>query len=376
MDKVSVIGCKNYEISALDTIVERHFQALDPDGKLIKSGDNVVIKPNLVIRKNPDEAATTHPEFIAAIIRAVKRRGGVPIIAESPGGPYNTFNLKSVYAGCGMEEIARREGARLNFDLGYHEVACEDGKVCHSFHMIDPVLRADVVISAAKLKTHAMMNYSGAVKNLFGVIPGLMKPEFHYRYPQKQDFGEMIMDVCERVKPAISFIDGIDCMEGNGPTAGVKKHMGVTLAGLNPHAVDLLASRLAGFAAQEVPTLSSAIDRGLCPKEIGALKITGDPAERFLADFKKPDSMGIDVLAKLPPIIKGPLTRLLMPKPEIQQALCVGCGKCAESCPEKTIRMIDKKAHIGYKKCIRCFCCHEMCPERAISIHKSWMGRF
>jgi uncharacterized protein (DUF362 family)/Pyruvate/2-oxoacid:ferredoxin oxidoreductase delta subunit len=376
LDKISVLGCKNYDIDVLDGIIESHFKALDPDGILIKKGDNVAIKPNLLLKRNPNEATTTHPEFIAAIIRAVKRRGGVPIIAESPGGPYNRYNLKSVYAGCGIEAIAQREGAQLNYDVGFTEVVSEDAKVCHSLNIIDPILRADVVISAAKLKTHAMMNYSGAVKNLFGVIPGLMKPEFHYRFPKKEDFANMLVDICERVKPAISFIDGIEGMEGNGPSGGTKRFVGVTLAGLNPHSLDLLASRLVGFTPQEVPTLGAAIERELCPKDISTLEIVGERAERFLVSFVKPESMGIDILAKLPAFLRKPLTNALTPKPVILKPTCIGCGKCAESCPQKTISIANKKAVINYSKCIRCYCCHEMCPEKSIAIKKSLMGRF
>ena len=376
LDKVSVIGCKSYDINQLDFIIERHFKELDPKGLLIKKGANVVIKPNLLLRRTPEEATTTHPEFIAAIIRAVKRRGGVPVIAESPGGAYTKFNLHSVYSLCGIEEIARREGAQLNYDTGYHEVVSEDGKVCRSFNMIDPIARADIVISAAKLKTHAMMNYTGAVKNLFGVVPGLMKPEFHYRFPKKADFGNMLVDICERVKPAISFIDGIEGMEGNGPSGGSKRFVGLTLAGLNPHAVDLLASRLIGFSPKEVPTVAAAIERSLCPGSIDGLEIVGERVERYLTDFAKPDSMGTDVLAKMPAFIRRPLVKSLTPKPFIVRSTCIGCGKCIESCPQKTIRLVNKKAVINYSKCIRCYCCHEMCPEKSIAIKKSLMGRF
>lgn len=369
MDKISVLSCDSYDIEKLDKIIERHFSLLETERQIIHSGDNVVIKPNLVMRRRPEEATTTHPEFIAAIIRAVKRRGGNAIIAESGGGPYTKGTLRALYSGTGIAEVADREGAELNFDTGSTPVKADDTHVCSSFDIINPVVNADVVISAAKLKTHGQMTYSGAVKNIFGTLPGLMKPEFHYRYPQKPAFGEMIVDLCETVKPAISFIDGIVGMEGNGPTGGNPKKLGVTLAALNPHALDLYACSLIGFKANEIPTLCAAINRGLCPSDISELEILGD-TEINKSKFKEPDSISLDFAQKLPDFLRKPLQKLFTPRPSINYKICVGCGKCAESCPEHTIKIINKKAKIDYSKCIKCFCCHEMCPKRAIDIKR------
>lgn len=369
MDKVSVLNCDSYDIEKLDTIIEKHFAALEEEKPIIKQGDNVLIKPNLVIRRRPEEATTTHPEFIAAIIRAVKRRGGNAIIADSPGGPYTRPALKAIYAGTGMEEIAEREGAQLNYDLGAEPVKSNNGHVCSSFDIINPIAHADVVISAAKLKTHGQMVYSGAVKNLFGSIPGLTKPEFHYRYPEKPIFGEMIVDLCETVKPAISFIDGIVGMEGNGPTGGTPKELHVTLAGLNPHALDLYTCSLIGFKPDAIPTLAAAVKRGLCPQKVSELTVVGD-AEANHADFKEPDTISLDFVEKFPAFIRKPLQGLFTPRPAIIKGSCVGCGKCAESCPQHTISIVGKKAYIDYSKCIRCYCCHEMCPKRSIRIKR------
>jgi uncharacterized protein (DUF362 family) len=273
MDKVSVFSCESYDIDKLEKVIERHFEELEAEKPIIHTGDTVLIKPNLVIRRRPAEATTTHPEYIAAIVRAVKRRGGIPVIADSPGGPYTKPLLKSVYSGTGMEEIARREGAQLNYDVGTTLVPSNGGRVCHSFDIINPVVNADVVISAAKFKTHGQMIYSGAVKNLFGCLPGLIKPEFHFRYPEKPVFGEMLVDLCETVKPAISFIDGIVGMEGNGPTGGNPKELGISLAACNPHALDLYACSLVSFEPEHIPTLAAAVKRGLCPSDISQLEI-------------------------------------------------------------------------------------------------------
>lgn len=376
MEKVSVLKCNDYEIEKLDKIIEKHFAALSNGTTIIKPGDTVVIKPNLVICKAPVEAVTTHPAFIAAIIRAVKRRGGNPVIAESPGGVYTKAALKHTYFGTGIEEIAQKEGATLNFDIGTTHVKTRAGKMCSFLDIINPVVKADVVISAAKLKTHGQMTYSGAVKNLFGVLPGLMKPEFHYRFSKNEDFADMIVDICETVCPTISFIDGIVGMEGNGPSGGTAKQLGLTFAALNPYAVDLLASTVVGMSPDKIPIIAAAIRRGLCPDALSKLCIVGDDIADIHETFKLPESISLDFADKLPGFIKRPLQKLFTPRPVIKLSVCIGCGKCAESCPQKTIRMVNHKAQIDYKKCAKCYCCHEMCPQRAIDIkHFRLFGR-
>ena len=369
MDKVSVIRCDSYDMEKLDKIIEQQFCEFEAEKPIIKKGGTVVIKPNLVMRRRPDEATTTHPLFIAAIIRAVKRRGAMAVIAESPGGPYTKSALRIIYNETGMTEITNREGAKLNYDTGFLNVPCS-GKKVNSFDIITPIVHADAVISAAKLKTHGQMTYSGAVKNLFGSIPGLMKPEFHYRFPEKPDFGSMIVDLCETVKPVISFIDGIEGMEGNGPTGGSPKKLGLVFAGTNPHAVDLAASSMIGFDADDIPTLAEAVSRGLCPPDISGLELCGDGAQSKKAKFKVPDSISLDFMAGMPDFLRVPLGKAFTPHPSIIKKVCVGCGKCAESCPQHTIKISGGKAQIDYSKCIKCFCCHEMCPQRAIKIKR------
>jgi uncharacterized protein (DUF362 family)/Pyruvate/2-oxoacid:ferredoxin oxidoreductase delta subunit len=376
VDKVSVMSCDSYDIDRLEEIIEQQFCEFEAEKPIIKKGDTVVIKPNLVIRRRPDEATTTHPEFVAAIIRAVKRRGATAVIAESPGGPYTKAALRSIYADTGMTGIAEREGAQLNFDIGFEPVKSNAGHVVSSFDIISPIVHADAVISAAKLKTHGQMTYSGAVKNLFGSLPGLMKPEFHYRFPEKPAFASMIVDLCETVSPTISFIDGIVGMEGNGPTGGSPKKLGLVFAGTNPHALDLVACSFIGFGPDKIPTLAEAARRGLCPADISELEVTGDGANSKQVKFKAPDSISLDFVSKLPKFLKEPIGKVLTPRPVIVKSGCIGCGKCAESCPQHTIEIKNGKAEINYSKCIKCYCCHEMCPKRTIKIKRfKFFGR-
>lgn len=370
VEKVSVVRCDDYDKARLCEIVEQQFCEFEKEKPIIKSGDVVAIKPNLIMRRRPDDATTTHPAVMAAVVRAVSRRGGKPVIAESPGGPYTAAALRFVYGPTGMTGVAEKEGAALNFDVGSTPVPTHGGRKVSSFDIINPIAKADVVISVAKLKTHGQMIYSGAVKNLFGALPGLTKPEFHYRYPEKADFGSMLVDLCETIKPAISFIDGIVGMEGNGPTGGKPKKLGLVFAGTNPHAADLAACSFIGFDPQKIPTLAEAAARGLCPKDASELTLCGDGADAETVKFLLPDSIALEFGGKLPGFLSRPIAKLLTPRPEIIEKSCVGCGKCAESCPQHTIKLENGKAVIGYSSCIKCFCCHEMCPKRSIRIKR------
>lgn len=372
MEKVSLLACDSYDRARMDEVVERHFAAIDPQNTVIRPGMRVLIKPNLLLRRTPEEATTTHPAFVAALARAVTKRGGAVTIADSPGGPYTRAALRGIYRATGMERAAAETGAALNEDTAFVERVNENGVRCRSFNIIKPAAEADVIITAAKLKTHAMMNFSGAVKNLFGAVPGLQKPEFHFRFPDKADFGQMLVDLCETLSPQLAFIDGVEGMEGNGPSGGKRIAAHLTGASRNPHALDLVMARAVGFTPEEVPTLAAAIERKLCPATPGEVDIVGERLERVLCPFEKPESFSTDFLRFLhmPAFLRERLRKGLTPRPAIARARCIGCGKCAESCPRHVISIVDKKARIDYSGCIRCFCCHEMCPVKAIDIRR------
>ena len=201
-NKVSVVKCDRY--SEVQNAVENAVSLIGGIGKFVKKGDNVVIKPNLVSKKKPEEAVTTNPEFLHAVIVMVEKAGGNVSIAESPGGPYNTAALKGVYSVCGVDKAIEGTNAKLNFDTSFTEVHFPEGKTVKKIPIINPILNADVIISLPKLKTHAMTSYTGAVKNLFGTIPGTYKAELHFRLNERKSFCSMLVDLHECVKPTLS----------------------------------------------------------------------------------------------------------------------------------------------------------------------------
>lgn len=367
--EVCASACEAYDYEAVRAVLAEQFRLLKAE-ELIRPGMRVAVKPNLVTRSAPDECAVTHPVVLCAVVSLLKELGASVVIAESPGGPYTPALLKGIYEHSGCAKAAEY-GAELNLDCTWGELRAPEAKLCRSFSVITPLLEADAIVDVCKLKTHCMMGLSAAVKNLFGAVPGLMKPELHCRFPQKDAFGTMIADLCQALHPVLSIVDGITAMEGNGPTGGRPRHVGALLASRSPYAVDLACTEIIGMAPETIPPLRAAMERGLCPRTAQELVWLCEPASHFaVPDFLQPESKSADFITRLPKFLQPLAARLATPSPQIRTAECVGCGKCAESCPQHTITIRDHKAVIDYSNCIRCYCCHEMCPKHVIDIRR------
>ena len=195
-----------------------------------------------------------------------------------------------------------------------------------------------------------------------------MKPELHCRFPEKQAFSEMLVDLCSFLAPTISIMDGITAMEGNGPTGGSPRFVGLFGASKSPYALDAVCCRVIGLDPMEVLMLQNARQRGLLPEDV---EVLGTPVEELrVTDFKMPDTKSVDFITHLPGPLRPLATKLTTPYPKIPRSKCVGCGRCAESCPAHTIVIEKGKAVIHREKCIRCFCCHEMCPRHIVEIRR------
>lgn len=363
-----------YDPAMVQQAVDRLFALLRVD-ESIDPGWNITIKPNLLMKRKPEDGTTTHPTVVRAVVRHLQALGVKNItIADSPGGVYTKAALTGIYQATGMEKVAKETGASLNFDLGTTHCAQSNGVVCKAFDLINPIAQADFVISIAKLKSHCMTGLSGGVKNLFGCIPGLTKPEFHWRYPQEDDFCNMLVDLCETVKPGITFVDAVVSMEGDGPSSGDLRQTGLLLAADNPYQLDLVLSHVIGREPDSIRTIHNAIVRGLCPADYDEVPQIGNELPVF-RDFKMPRSRTVDFQSNIPKPLRGickPLIdRFFTPRPVVNPKICVGCGKCAESCPPHTISVVNRKAVINRQNCIKCYCCHEMCPVHAISVKRS-----
>lgn len=375
-NKVSIVKCERY--SEVQAAVENAVELIGGIERFVKKGDRVVIKPNLVSKKKPEEAVTTNPDFLRAVITMAEKAGGIVTVAESPGGPYNTTALKGVYSVCGIDKAVNDTNAVLNFNTEFTEVHYPEGRTVKNIPIINPILDADVIISLPKLKTHAMTSYTGAVKNLFGTIPGTYKAELHFRLNERKSFCSMLVDLCECVKPTLSIMDAVWGMEGNGPTAGQNRHIGLVMASENAHALDMAASHLIDYTPDEVDTVREAVERGLVAKNADELEIIGEALEPLvIKDFVKPEShFNLLKLISLPASLNARLTNALASRPKMNYDICVGCGECARCCPPKAIDMQTGRPVIDEKKCIKCFCCQELCPKKAVMIKRPFLNRF
>lgn len=375
-NKVSIVKCDTYDKCREG--IDEALRLIGGIEKFIKPGDKVVIKPNLVSKKSPHSAITTNPAFVNAVIRIAEEAGGIVTIAESPGGPYNRTMLNAVYGACGMNEAVEGTGAKLNYDTEFTEVEHKEGHTIKRIPIINPILEADVIINLPKLKTHAMTSYTGAVKNLFGTIPGTYKAELHFRLDDRRAFCSMLVDLCERVKPTLNIMDAIDGMEGNGPTSGIDRHIGLVLASENPYELDMAACDIIGYEPDEVDTVKFSIERGHAVKSYGEIDIAGCSIDEVrIPDFLKPEShFNLLKLVNLPSAMNAMLVNKLASRPDIKYKECISCGECARCCPPKAISMESGRPVINRQECIRCFCCQELCPKSAVKIKRSLLNRF
>ena len=378
MFDVSVVGCADYEYENVRRALE---EALSEIGGLsfVKEGMTVGLKANLVSFAAPDKAVTTHPVVLKVLCDLLRERGAKVIIGDSPGGLYNAGFVTKVYRACGLYEL-EGDGVELNMDFSQKEAIFSEAKAAHRFFYTSYLDRCDAIIKVCKLKTHGMMSMSCAAKNLFGVVPGTMKPEYHFRYPTYEQFSDMIVDLNDYFKPALCICDAIVGMEGNGPTAGVPRPIGCILASPLSHKLDLVAASIIGLSASEIPTLQAAQARGYIPATVDELTVYGDYKAFYVSDFDNIStrhSLGFSGTSDS--VLKnmfGTIARsALNSRPKLKRKECVGCNLCGQICPAKAITIVDGKALIDTKKCIRCFCCQEFCPKGAMKVHRTWIAR-
>lgn len=372
---VSVLRCDTYELNLLKETIKESLDHLGGLEMYISKGDKVLLKSNLLMKKTPDEATTTHPMFVRAIAELLIDYGAKVIIGDSPGGPFLESRMKNIYRSTGMHETANATGAALNFNLKSFTVEAKDSLLLNKIELTDMINDVDKIINLPKLKTHGLTVYTGAVKNLFGLIPGTIKGEYHVRMPDVNDFSNALIDICEHIKPVLHIMDGIIAMEGAGPSSGTPKKASVIIASDNPHDLDKVACELIGLKVMDVPTLRMAFGRGLTSADLSDVEIKGDTIENLrIRDFvKAPANSGRK--RRIPKPVMTLLVKHLKSKPIFNDSKCIGCGDCELNCPPKAIVMKDTKPVVDYKKCISCFCCQELCPAKAIDIKRPLLSR-
>jgi len=371
-DRVALARCESYELPVLEKSIKKLLGLLGGIGEFIKSGDRVLIKPNLLSGSSPEKAVTTHPNLVEAVVNIVKEAEGIPAIGDSPGERVTFTGLTRAYRTAGLEEVSRNTGVPLlSFEDDVMEVENIKGCLYKKFTITKQIRDFKVIISLPKLKTHPLTYMTAAVKNNFGFIPGLRKTEFHLKLPDRELFSEMLVDLLTTVRVNLVILDGIVAMEGNGPAGGAPRKVGAILASRNPVALDFVACQLVGYKNPlDIPTNRIAVERGFFHPE--DMEVIGERIEDLQVKYFK--RIPQDVSQKIPKFLLKWLKSLLSPKPKIIDLLCNGCCHCLENCPVKCVeRNTDGRFSIHYSNCIRCFCCQELCPQGAIITERHWL---
>ena len=368
--RVAVIACDSYDTAAVESAVARGLELLGGAGAFVRPGERIVLKPNLLVASASDKAVTTHPAVFTAVARALASAGAQLAWGDSPGfGSTLGAGRKA-----GIAQAAEVLGIpAADFEHG-RVVSFADGRLIKQFTLAEGVAAADGLVSLPKLKTHALTRMTGAVKNQFGCVPGMLKGEFHAKMPDETRFTQMLVDLNRLIAPRLFVMDAVVGMEGNGPRNGDPRHVGVLLFSTDPVAIDALGCRIMALDPALVGTCVWGDAWGLGSAQ--DIEIVGDQLP-VLPDYRvnrapASTTRGLGFSAG---------KRMLAPRPYILHERCTKCGTCVQVCP------VDPKAvdwaegdktwppvH-DYDHCIRCYCCQEMCPERAIEVKTPLLGK-
>jgi len=384
--RVSLVRCDDYRPELVYRKVKEAVDLVGGMGSYVSPGERVLLKPNLLSPKAPETAALTHPTVLEAAIRLVKEADAVPLVGDSPA--YSA--LSSCLKKGGMLPVLEKHNVGvLPFETST-EIRNPEGAF-QVFEVAADALDVDKIINLPKLKTHGQMVMTLAVKNMFGVVVGGRKSQWHLRVGDKpRQFARMIVDLHYLVEPDLSIMDAVIAMEGNGPGSGDPVDLGLFIAGADASAVDTVTCRVVGLDPSLLYTLAEAKRAGMGITSFSDIQILGETIEDVSVEgFRFPPTMPLT--AGIPGFLTRIARRILTPRPIIDDESCIMCGRCEEICAARAISREEAenmpavtrsgkkrppgRMSIDYNKCIRCFCCQEICPEGAITIKTGWFPR-
>jgi len=360
--RVSIVRCSSYKEKKVYDAVKK---ALSLMNFRFRKGMTVLLKPNIISPKKPELAVTTHPAVVDAVCRILRENNCKIAIGESDGAG----TTKKGFEVSGIGKVAKKYRAKTIVFETDAKVKVKNRKnlVLKEFFVAKTLKDADLVINLPKLKTHSLTKYTGAVKNVFGVIPGATKTLYHKKAPDVNRFSHLLLDIYQSVKPQLNIMDAIVGMEGLGPGAGTPKKTGYIIASRDGVALDFVASKLAGFVPETIRTIDYAFKRGISKKDDIEIfgkdgKINDDKLKGMIVPYKKAPETNYTLMA-----FGQWVFALLSPRPEVSKEKCTGCMVCVKHCPVKAISF-KKYPQIDRKKCIKCFCCAELCAYGAMNV--------
>lgn len=359
MAKVSVLKCSSYDEGLVYKTIKSSLELIDFK---LKENSKVLIKPNVLSQYKPEESITTHPSIIGAVCRILKEKNCKIIIGDSSGF-FQQGGTKKAFKVAGIEEVAKKYSALLIPFEASRIITIEDEKafVLKKINITSIVKEVDLIINLPKLKTHTLTKYTGAVKNLFGCVPGALKQKYHSIGNNEERFCNLLLDIYQNIKPGLNIMDGIIGIEGDGPSkAGKIKKAGIILSSKDAVALDIVASGIIGFKPEEIFTNKFVLERNLFD---GKIEVLGE--KNLKIPYKKP----LITQSHVPSFFTTLIFRSVRVFPFLNKKKCKKCGICAGVCPVNAIKMKDYPI-FNRRKCITCFCCHELCPEGAIDLKR------
>jgi uncharacterized protein (DUF362 family)/Pyruvate/2-oxoacid:ferredoxin oxidoreductase delta subunit len=373
--KVALVKCTTYDNNEVLKAVRTGLDLLGGVSAFIKPGDKIVLKPNVLIGTSADNGVTTHTSIFRAAAVLFQEAGADIYYGDSPAFGKCESNIRRA----GLKSIGDVLGLKLaDFDSG-REVSHKNALLVKKFVIANGVLDSDGLVSLPRLKTHGFMRFTGAVKNQFGCIPGLLKSQYHVKLPDPYDFAKMLVDLNTLIKPCLYILDGITAMEGNGPRSGKPKQLNILLLSLDPIALDATACRIINLNPEVVPTNLTGEAAGLGTYHSENIDLVGETIDSFFdASFEVDRTIPAHTSGgRFSAFLKNRITS----RPVIDRARCDLCGICVNMCPiqPKAVNWYkgdrSQPPRHNYDLCIRCFCCQETCPAGAILIETPLLGR-
>ena len=283
---VSLIRAQSYEPESLSNALVTLLEPIGGMNAVVKKGDRVLLKPNLLTGSRPGKECTTRPELVYVVAQMVIDAGGKPFLGDSPA----FGSARGVAEANGYLPLIEA----LNLPVvDFHGLRYQT--VSEGFnHLLlgKEAMEADVVINLPKVKSHAQLTLTLGVKNLFGCVPGKMKAWWHMEAGKDANrFGDMLVETARTINPNLTIIDGIIGHEGNGPSGGEPRSLGILGAATDVFALDRAIVDLLNVAPDRVPTVAAAIRLGFC-SELEAINFPWlQPEELKVLDWKLPDTM-------------------------------------------------------------------------------------
>ena len=379
MEKVSLTSCSSYDDSGLKDKILKSLIDIDFDPKMF-NGMRIGIKPNLLIPSAPERAIITHPVFFQIVVQIIKDYNGIPVLVENPAVHGLSTLLKKTPYG----EIVKALNVEVSDMKETQLIPYDDAVQFKRIEISKAFFDVDMIVNLPKLKTHGLTVMTGALKNLFGVIPGLKKSRMHLKAPSRDDFSSFMMDLYGALlhgfdppKPILHIMDGIVGMEGEGPgLSGTPIPIGVIITSRDPLAVDWTSTQVVNVSPEDVPTLVTGFKRDFCISSADDVQIIGEDLDKVRLKSFQVSKNSIFSNAVRWPFTSSLFKQLFVEKAVPQDEKCTLCYQCMRICPAKAITQANNQEKIpnyDYDKCIRCFCCMEICPEAAIKTQKGWL---